>query len=201
MVDCIVFCCYLFLQVRLYWKCIWTDFSWFMVLFMHTPLKYASSCAHNSGQRREKTHETKSMRLIGWVVAGGPDEPLGRGDTNKTVSHRLVWWCASLLSWSLVFWHLTSPVFFYSCSVSPAAAREADEVSPRTGIHFQAAAASSLHRYSNSRSTCSFTLSRLNSFFTSQLSRLFLMRAICVCLLGLVIQTQVEDCKLSGLSR
>lgn len=121
----------------------------------------------------QRKHEIKPVRLRGWVVADRLVEPPGRGDSNETVSHRLVWWCASLLSWAFVFWPLTSSVCFSSCSVSPAAAREADEVPPRKGIHIQSAATSSLHRCSTSRSTCSFTLSRLNSSSTIQLSRRF----------------------------
>lgn len=72
--------------------------NWFFIVvwiyLMHTTLKCAASCVHYSDQRKEKTHEIKSVRLGGWVVADRLDEPPGRGDTNKTVSHMLVWWSA-----------------------------------------------------------------------------------------------------------
>lgn len=52
----------------------------------------------------------------------------------------------------------------FSRSVSPAAVREADEVSSQTGIHLDAAAAGSLFGYNSINSTSCFTVWSLKSF-------------------------------------
>lgn len=132
---CIALCCHLFLQVRLFVKCILMRFSLFLLIdFMHIPVKYAVACEHyreNTWVQVNAIHSSTGWRMGRSRQAGRATRKRRHKQDSLTQSGMI----ALQPSQTFLFWPLTSPVFFSSRSVSPAAVREADEVSPRTGLH------------------------------------------------------------------